>query len=158
MQIVLQATQGIVSGSPHFFRRAFGDTFEEFEDILIRPQHFIFNREWYEKLGGRAEFDEYISVLRRLSTPQREELIALLSSHDPRQFRMLSKLTQDPQLRSILHFYAPIPKTRESVIWRKVAAVREAAARDRPLMADDERVEDAGLFDDAPSLAEAIAG
>src|SRR5438045_2501948 len=91
MQIVLQATQGIVSGSPQFFRRAFGDTYEDFEDILIRPQHFIFNREWYESLGGKPEFEEYSRKLRRLTAAQRVELVGLLSSVDPRDFRTLQR-------------------------------------------------------------------
>ena len=34
MQLILQATHGVVSGAPSFFRRAFGDTCEEFERIL----------------------------------------------------------------------------------------------------------------------------
>ena len=45
MQIILQATHGVVSGSPTFFKHAFGDTFEDFERILLLPHDFIFNRE-----------------------------------------------------------------------------------------------------------------
>ena len=43
MQIILQATHGIVSGGPTFFRRAFGDTAEDFHRILALPHDFIFN-------------------------------------------------------------------------------------------------------------------
>jgi hypothetical protein len=77
MQVILQATHGIVSGSPQFFRRAFGDTYAQFEDILIRPQHFIFNREWYECLGGRGEFEDYSARLAKLSPSQRTEPVRL---------------------------------------------------------------------------------
>ena len=35
LQIVLQATHGVVSGDPLFFKRAFGDTVSEFETILL---------------------------------------------------------------------------------------------------------------------------
>src|SRR5207253_7201430 len=59
MQIILQATHGVVSGEPVFFKRAFGDTYNEFESILLRPHHFIFNREWYEFGGGRSEYADY---------------------------------------------------------------------------------------------------
>ena len=44
MQVILQATHGIVSGAPDFFRMAYGDTYEEFESILLRPHHFIFQQ------------------------------------------------------------------------------------------------------------------
>src|SRR3954452_2189860 len=46
MQLVLQATHGVVSGQPEFFGHAFGNTHEEFESILMLPHHIIFNREW----------------------------------------------------------------------------------------------------------------
>ena len=59
MQIILQATHGVVSGAPEFFKRAFGDTFDEFDDLLMRPHHFLFNREWYENEDGVEEFNEY---------------------------------------------------------------------------------------------------
>ena len=32
MQIILQATHGIVSGAPQYFRKAFGDTYQEFDE------------------------------------------------------------------------------------------------------------------------------
>ena len=59
MQIILQATHGIVSGEPKFFKRAFGDTAQDYERILLMPHDFIFNREWYERFDGRPELDEY---------------------------------------------------------------------------------------------------
>ena len=36
MQIILQATHGIVSGAPDYFRKAFGDTYGEFEDDTVQ--------------------------------------------------------------------------------------------------------------------------
>ena len=48
MQLILQATHGVVSGAPMFFRRAFGPTVADFEALLLRPYHFIFNRDWFE--------------------------------------------------------------------------------------------------------------
>ncbi len=146
MQIVLQATHGIVSGSPDFFKRAFGDTYADFEEILSRPHHFIFNRGWYERLGGRAEFDEYQAEMRGLSASQRSELIALLSSTDPRNFKALRLSCSDPRLRSLLEFYIPMPKAAESKIWAKVRAARIREPVE--VLPPDEHVEDAGLFDE----------
>ncbi|QNM83314.1 radical SAM protein [Sphingomonas sabuli] len=148
LQLVLQATHGVVSGEPVFFRRAFGDTFDQFEEILARPQHFIFNREWYEQLGGRSEFDDYRAAIGRLTPSQRVELLGLLSSVDPSRFRDLAREATDPLLREALHFYVPLPKETEMEIWR----LRKAEP-DPCDMAGDERVEDAGLEDDGLEAA-----
>jgi len=148
MQIILQATHGVVSGSPAFFRRAFGDTYDHFADILIRPHHFIFNREWYEALGGRAEFHEYTTILHRLTAAQRAELIALLSSVDPHHFKSVQASCHDSLLKAILEHYLPIPKDEEREIWAQVKDAKVANALLAEVLPPDEHVEDAGLFDD----------
>lgn len=145
LQIVLQATHGVVSGEPTFFKRAFGDTFDAFEEILARPHHFIFNRDWYEQRGGRGEFDDYRTATRRLSAAQRIELLHLLSSTDPSRFAELVSDTSDGALRRALRFHVPIAKAAEVEIWQ---AQRSADICDMPL---EDRVEDAGL-DDEPDL------
>jgi hypothetical protein len=139
MQLILQATHGVVSGAPTFFKRAFGESYSEFEDILLRPHHFIFNREWYEHLGGKGEFDEFRSEFCRLSESDRLELTALLSSVGPKEFAFLPTQTANSRVRKILPFYKPLPKSDESRIW--------ALQKERVVLAlpDDERVEDAGL-------------
>src|SRR5437868_13210166 len=76
MQIILQATHGVVSGAPEFFKRAFGNSNQDFESILLRPHHFIFNREWYEHLDGRETFEEYNSEVLALSSDEKRELLA----------------------------------------------------------------------------------
>src|SRR3546814_4473373 len=38
LQLVLQATHGVVSGAPEFFRRAFGADVDAFRRILLLPQ------------------------------------------------------------------------------------------------------------------------
>ncbi len=153
LQIILQATHGIVSGSPDFFRRAFGDTYGEFESILLRPHHYIFNREWYERLGGKAEFDEYSATIGTLSPAERQELLGILSDHDLAEYRGLVRQQTDPRIKAALRFYVPVARVREHAIWEKVAKARAAQLREAPQVADDERVEDAGLFDDSPSAS-----
>src|SRR5437868_2076757 len=86
LQLILQATHGVVSGEPEFFKRAFGDTFDDFERILLLPHDFIFNRDWYERHGGRERFHEYLQELSKLTPSDRAELLDLLSSCDPRNF------------------------------------------------------------------------
>ena len=139
MQLILQATHGVVSGAPVFFKRAFGDSYAEFSDILLRPHHFIFNRQWYERLGGKAEFDEFTSQFGRLSKSDRIDLVTLLSSVAPRDIVHLPERTSNSRVRKILPFYKSLPKTDEARIW---ALQKTNLALPIP---DDERVEDAGL-------------
>src|SRR6266568_4501987 len=87
LQLILQATHGVVSGEPEFFKRAFGDTSSEFQALLLRPHHQIFNRDWYENLGGRGQFEDYQSELAQLSPSQREALLEILSTRNPHEYR-----------------------------------------------------------------------
>jgi hypothetical protein len=152
MQLILQATHGVVSGAPVFFKRAFGDSYQDFEDILLRPHHFIFNRDWYERLGGKAEFADFMNEFRRISGSDKTELLALLSSVDPRDISRLPKRTSNSQLRRILHFYEPLPKGEEERIWTLQKSIDYAP------MPEDERVEDAGLSDSSDEdLPEKVA-
>lgn len=144
MQIILQATHGVVSGNPTFFKRAFGDSRDGFEELLLRPHHFIFNRDWFDNLGGKAEFDEFTRQFRELSASEKAELLAMLSSVDPRAFGGLPARTTNATLRTILRFYKPLPKDEEARIW---AQQRERASESMTKVPDDERVEDAGLSD-----------
>ncbi len=141
MQLILQATHGVVSGAPVFFKRAFGDSYQDFEDILLRPHHFIFNRDWYERLDGKAEFDDFTREFGRLSPADRIELVALLSSVEPRNISRLPQQTSNALVRKILHFYKPLAKTEEEKIWAVSRII------DYSPMPEDERVEDAGLSD-----------
>lgn len=143
LQIVLQATHGVVSGEPGFFKRAFGDTADDFQQILLLPQDFIFNRDWFERQGGRAEYDEFTSSFRRLSSDERGELLNLLSSCDPRDFPRLASQTTSQSLKSVLPFYVLRPKEEMQKIWKMP---HYDATQDG--VPEDERVEDAGLAAD----------
>ena len=148
MQLILQATHGIVSGSPEFFRHAFGDTYEEFEEILIRPQHFIFNRGWYEQRGGRAEFDDYRARMHKLGQGDRAELIELLCSHPPSQFATAFQDHSNKAVKRFVVFYRPLPKDVERQIWAEQRKSKSLYQNSHDLP-EDEKVEDAGLDDDA---------
>jgi hypothetical protein len=141
MQLVLQATHGVVSGEPSFFKRAFGDSYQDFERILLMPHHFIFNRDWFEHGGGKAEFEEFAGLFNRLTKTDREELLSLLSSVDARYFSQLSESASSSAISGVLSFYVPLGKEQEAKIWN--------APRLSPEVADEERVEDAGLNEDA---------
>ena len=78
--MILQATHGIVSGNPSFFKKAFGPTKEAFFDLLLRPHDFLFNRSWYEEHGGKDRFLEFQELYTKLKEDEKKELAELLSS------------------------------------------------------------------------------
>ena len=147
MQVILQATHGIVSGAPEFFRKAFGDTYDEFENILLRPHHFIFNRYWYEQYDGRPEFEEFQAAMKALSGDERTELLGYLCARDKNDYASDLNELASGKLREAARFFVPMPKADEARIWeaQKRRRVEDINAY---LVPEDERVEDAGLTDE----------
>jgi len=158
VQVILQATHGIVSGNPVFFREAFGKDADEYLDLLFRPHHMIFNRFWYDKPegGGHDEFQRYAEAVTKLSGDQRQAVLDLVSDvmfdHDGKTRLSREELPDrfaqeaDEAVRGVLQFYVPPTKDEERRIWdqRKVVRLPTSAATDFGL-AEDELVEDAGL-------------
>jgi hypothetical protein len=149
MQIVLQATHGVVSGAPDFFKRAFGDTATEFENILLMPHDFIFNREWYERHDPQQELSEYQHLASKLDSNDRTELLCLLSSVEPTEFVQLPRSTTSKAIQDVLPFYVPKPKHELFDIW-KARRQHNEEVDDLPA---DERVEDACLESEEPEQA-----
>lgn len=145
MQIILQATHGIVSGSPTFFKRAFGENVSEFEALLFRPHHYIFNRVWYEELDGRAEFEEYLTDVKKLTESEKAELLQVLSTYDKSEHAKAKKALSSQKLRSIMEYYASPSRSLERKIWDKQKARPKSMTQEQLDVPDDERVEDAGL-------------
>ena len=153
VQLVLQATHGVVSGEPEFFKAAFGATHEEFEDILSRPHHMIFNRQWYERYEGRGELDDYRAGFRRLSPSERVELLAFVSAHNPAQYEPNLR-TLPANVRAVARAYVPLERERELEI-RRIQRVRLENERSATVnLSAEEIVEDAGLEDE--ELASAL--
>ena len=146
MQVILQATHGIVSGAPEFFRKAFGNTYEEFEGILFRPHHYIFNRYWYEQFDGRAEFDSFRVAMGALSGDERTELLEYLCNREKNDYARDLSLLGAGKLREAARYFVPMSKTDEARIWeaQKRRRVEDINAY---LVPEDERVEDAALTD-----------
>jgi hypothetical protein len=152
VQLVLQATRGVVSGEPDFFRAAFGATRDEFEAILSRPHHMIFNRHYYERYEGRAELDEYSKSFGRLSPSECAELIAFLSSMHPAEYQKnLGVLPAN--LRSVATFYIPISKVSEEKIMRIQRNRLKPEYSSTVYLRPEEVIEDAGLDDETSEPA-----
>lgn len=147
MQVILQATHGIVSGAPEFFRKAFGDTYEEFEGILLRPHHYIFNRYWYEQFDGRAEFEAFQATMSALSADERMELVEYLCSRDKNDYEHDLKELAVGNLRDAARYFVPMSKSDEARIW-EAQKRRRVEDINGYLVPEDERVEDAALTDE----------
>jgi len=147
MQVILQATHGVVSGAPDFFRTAYGDTYQEFDNILLRPHHYIFNRFWYDQYDGRAEFDSFQKTMATLSSDERTELIEYLCSRDKNDYVHDLNTLAVGKLRDAARYFVPMSKSDEAKIWsaQKLRRVEDINAY---LVPEDERVEDAGLTDE----------
>ena len=146
MQVVLQATHGIVSGAPEFFKKAYGNTYEEFESILLRPHHYIFNRYWYEQYDGRVEFDSFQSTMHSLTVGERKELTEYLSARDRNAYAGDLYLLPKGVLRDAARYFVPMPKSEEASIWEEQKK-RRVDDINTYLVPEDELVEDAALTD-----------
>jgi hypothetical protein len=144
IQLILQATHGVVSGTPSFFKRAFGASTLEFENLLMRPHHFIFNRDWYESLDGKDQFDDFLILNSRLTDSERHELSELLSTHEPRKIAKIAAHHPNRRIQDLLAHYVPLSEADAREIWQKQKALKRIDS----IIPDDELVEDAGLDDD----------
>ena len=159
-QIMLQATHGVVSGSNEFFRRAFGGSDEQFEELLGLPHAFIFQRDFYETGAGKPVREEYHSLRRRLSKAQGQEIIRLLSrvlvSYPRREafLRLISDKSTNSVIRQLVRFHA-IETTSPKVT--DIAQVFPELTPDHMLPEPDALVEDAGLYEPVETRPELIA-
>ena len=145
MQLILQATHGVVSGAPTFFKRAFGDTVDDFQRILLLPHDFIFNREWFERTDPEERLLAYRAAFAKLDGCDRVELVELLSSCGPRDFAGLASRATTSALKQVLPFYIPLPKDELYAIWAMQKKLTRGEVTADMGLAEDERVEDAGL-------------
>ena len=155
-QIMLQATHGLVSGNPAFFMRAYGEDREAFERMLTQPHAFIFHRDHYEHHDGRPLREEYEALRRRLSESQEKELIGHLAGPEtamigiPRAHyrRLAQDRTIDPLIREVMGFHTLDTRDRVTGEETTILTAFRQLNPDPALPAEDEHVEDAGLYDE----------
>ena len=140
-QLMLQASRGVVSGNPEFFRRAYGESREAFMRLLGLPHAFIFHRAHYETGAGRAVREAYEHARARLAPSEEAALGALLAGPEhagkgvPRSHyrRLACDRTLDARMREIMRFHTL--DTGDKI------ETHAGEAR----LDDQRRVEDAGL-------------
>ena len=155
-QIILQATHGVVSGNPAFFKYAFGDTQEEFETLLSMPHYMIMHRDYYDFGEGKAKKEQYLNLVDAMTEGQRHGLLENLSQITSSGFHQLNDLISaqnDSKVKEILTFYRPIGKEEEEHIRDKTRAAKLSSFGNAvdPALGEEERVEDAGLYDNDPA-------
>ena len=106
------------------------------------PHDFIFNRDWYEKYGGRAELEEFNVQFNKLDESEVQELIDFLASHFPSEYLKESKKIKNHKIKNVIPFYEQMTEEENRKIW---ASQKQIKNKLKIAMADDEIVEDAGL-------------
>ena len=153
-QIILQATRGVVSGSPAFFNRAYGNDACEFVRLLTYPHGFIFNRDHYEHGEGKTVLEEYEALRRRMSAGQEEELLNHLSApvggekvKREHYSRLAGDHSIDRLVRDVIAFH--VLGTKDGKITRsdRVLSMFPSDSLDPVFPSEEELVEDAGLYD-----------
>lgn len=160
-QIMLQATRGVVSGNPEFFARAYGADKEEFERLLTLPHAFIFHREHYENGDGKELLEEYEAARRRLSASQENELLGLLAesglsagTRKANYLRWAGDRSVDPRIREVIRFHVLDTKDKIQRNDPKMLPLFPDSNTGPTMPAEDEIVEDAGLFSPEPESRE----
>ena len=95
---ILQVTKGVVAAGSTFFYKAFGETQEEFFELLAMPRDLIMFRSHFEENGTTQKWQ---SLYRGLTEEQKERLMTLVSLN----VSDLKKADWPDDLREILEFY-----------------------------------------------------
>jgi len=116
MQVMLQASHGIVSGSPDFFRFAYGDTVQTFRKLLRLPEKMLFHRTWFQSGGGQSERMSFEHEASSLSDSDWKVLLDLLSQARPGGYATLASLTTNSAVRRLLPYYAPLSRRDDAAL------------------------------------------
>lgn len=95
---ILQVTKGVVAAGSDFFYKAFGNTLEEYFELLAMPRELIMFRHHFEENGTTATWKK---MYQAMSDEQKKELMEFTS-------HTVAELKQTPcpeQFREILPYY-----------------------------------------------------
>ena len=95
---ILQVTKGVVAAGSTFFYKAFGETQEEFFELLAMPRDLIMFRSHFEENGTTHKWQK---LYRGLTDEQKDRLMALVSLN----VSELKKMDWPDDLSEILEFY-----------------------------------------------------
>lgn len=95
---ILQVTKGVVAAGSDFFYKAFGNTLEEYFELLAMPRELIMFRHHFEENGTTASWKK---LYQAMSDEQKKELIEF-TSHTVAE---LKQTLCPEQFREILPYY-----------------------------------------------------
>lgn len=95
---ILQVTKGVVAAGSSFFYKAFGDSLEEYYELLAMPRELIMFRSHFEENGIAAKWQ---TLYRKLNDEQKKRLMGLVSLN----VSELRKAVWPDDLKDILEFY-----------------------------------------------------
>ena len=144
-QVMLQATRGVVSGSPDYFGFAFGETLDDFKTLLSMPHEFLFHRKYFFEGFGRGILDEWKAAMAKLDDGDRafiaENYNQFMSKDGRRQIeeQCMVNRTMSKPLKAALMFYVRYQSTSS-------ISKQQMIRSKYNLVPSEKRVEDAGLF------------
>jgi glutamyl/glutaminyl-tRNA synthetase len=100
-------------------------------------------------MTGKEQYLDYRSQLKDLSDSDIEELKGLLADYLPSKFTELSTRKVNKRVKEIFKHYRPLPAEESAEISKMQKQQKEELAFQNPNLNDEERVEDAGLDQDA---------
>ncbi|MPN50298.1 hypothetical protein SDC9_197924 [bioreactor metagenome] len=100
VNVILNVTNGIVAKEKDFFIRAFGETEDEFLEILAMPDDFIRYRDYFEHYNL---VQKWRYLYRGLTEDEKQELLNILSS--VKTETLVPDLPHSGGLNVILQFY-----------------------------------------------------
>ena len=95
---ILQVTKGVVAAGSNFFYKAFGNSLDEYYELLAMPRELIMFRSYFEENGITAQWRK---LYRAMSNEQKKELMSFVS-------HTVSELKSFPcpdQFKEILPYY-----------------------------------------------------
>lgn len=95
---ILHVTKGIVAAGSSFFYKAFGNTLEEYFEILAMPRELIMFRFHFEENGIT---DQWKSLYRKLSDSDKQELMHIVSCDK----RVLESMPCPERFMDIIPYY-----------------------------------------------------
>jgi hypothetical protein len=99
IQSVLNATKGIVAPGYEFFHMAFGETIEEFLELLWMPEIYIINRVYFKENGASDQWKDDFNALDEFELVQAKEMIK------ENNFSKINELTNNPRILRLLSHY-----------------------------------------------------
>jgi hypothetical protein len=106
IQCVLQATHGMVSPHPDFFAAAFGESYEQFIEIISMPDRYIIHRNRFKE----HEAAEWRKLYTKLSPTDKEDFLVTLEALHTSPNRK-ADLKRHKRFRDILEHYYPHGET-----------------------------------------------